>query len=56
MYVYAIVLAISLMVGAYFGSRTAIRRGVGFIRMVMLSVTALLIVKLVINYVSSWMQ
>lgn len=55
-YVYVIVLAISLMVGAYFGSRTAIRRGVGFIRMVMLSVTALLIVKLVINYVSSWMQ
>lgn len=53
LYVYAIALAISLMTGAYFGSRAAIRRGAGFIRIVMLTVTVLLIIKVVINYVNA---
>lgn len=51
-YVYAVVLAVSLMIGAYFGSRMAIRRGTGFIRVIMLAVTVVLIAKLLINYVS----
>lgn len=49
-YVYAVVLALSLMAGAYFGSRMAIRRGAGFIRMVMLAVTAALIGKVLLEY------
>jgi uncharacterized membrane protein YfcA len=50
LYVYGAAMAVSIFCGAYFGSRLAIRRGSGFVRVVMLSVTALLIGKLLVNY------
>lgn len=50
LYEYAIVLAAGLMIGAYFGSRRAIRRGAPFIRIVMMAVTIALIGKLILEY------
>ena len=50
LYEYAVVLAAGLMIGAYFGSRTAIRRGAPFIRFVMMAVTIALIGKLLLEY------
>ena len=50
LYEYAVVLAAGLMIGAYFGSRTAIRRGAPFIRFVMMAVTIALLGKLLLEY------
>lgn len=50
LYEYAVVLAAGLMIGAYFGSRTAIRCGAPFIRFVMMVVTIALIGKLLLEY------
>lgn len=54
LYTYAVVLAAGLMAGAYFGSRTAIRRGASFIRVVMMTVTILLTGKLMIEYAAAF--
>ena len=50
LYVYGIVMALCIFTGAFFGSRLAIRRGTGFVRVVMLVVTAALIGKLGLSY------
>lgn len=55
LYEYAVVLAAGLMIGAYFGSRTAIRRGAPFIRFVMMAVTIALIGKLLLEYGQSYL-
>lgn len=39
LYVYGIAMALCIFAGAFFGSRLAIRRGTGFVRLVMLAVT-----------------
>ena len=49
-YVYGVAMASSLFLGAYFGSRLAIRRGTGFVRAIMMTVTIVLIVKLIFDY------
>lgn len=43
-------MALCIFTGAFFGSRLAIRRGTGFVRVVMLVVTAALIGKLGLSY------
>lgn len=43
-------LLLFIMAGAFFGSRLAIRRGTGFVRLVMLAVTVVLIGKLGLSY------
>ena len=50
LYVYGVVMALCIFTGAFFGSRLAIRRGTGFVRVVMLVVTAALIGKLGLSY------
>lgn len=50
-YVYGITMAVCIFCGAYFGSRLAIRKGSAFIRVIMLTVTTLLIGKLALSYV-----
>ena len=49
-YVYGIAMALCIFAGAFFGSRLAIRRGTGFVRLVMLAVTVVLIGKLGLSY------
>ena len=51
LYVYGVIMALCIFTGAFFGSRLAIRRGTGFVRVVMLIVTAALIGKLGLSYV-----
>lgn len=51
LYVYGAAMAICIFVGAYFGSRLAIAKGSGFVRYIMLTVTGLLILKLLLDYV-----
>ena len=43
-------MALCIFAGAFFGSRLAIRRGTGFVRLVMLTVTIVLIGKLGLSY------
>ena len=50
LYVYGIAMALCIFAGAFFGSRLAIRRGTGFVRLVMLAVTVVLIGKLGLSY------
>lgn len=50
LYVYGVAMAVCIFAGAYFGSRLAIRRGTGFVRLVMLAVTVALIGKLGLSY------
>lgn len=50
LYVYGIIMAVSIFIGAFFGSRMAIQRGTGFVRVMMLIVTGLLIGKLALTY------
>lgn len=50
LYVYGAAMAVSIFCGAYFGSRLAIRRGSGFVRIMLIVVTFTLIGKLVLNY------
>lgn len=50
LYVYGIAMAVCILIGAFFGSRMAIRRGSGFVRLIMLTVTAVLIGKLILDY------
>ena len=50
LYVYGIAMALCIFIGAFFGSRMAIRRGTGFVRLVMLAVTVILIGKLGLSY------
>ena len=50
LYVYGIAMAVCIFTGAFFGSRLAIRRGTGFVRLVMLAVTIVLIGKLGLSY------
>jgi uncharacterized membrane protein YfcA len=50
LYVYGIAMALCIFTGAFFGSRLAIRRGTGFVRLVMLAVTIVLIGKLGLSY------
>ncbi|MCH4166730.1 MAG: TSUP family transporter [Megasphaera sp.] len=49
-YIYGAVMAVCIFCGAYFGSRLAIRKGSSFIRVIMLTVTTLLIGKLALSY------
>ena len=50
LYVYGVAMALCIFAGAFFGSRLAIRRGTGFVRLVMLTVTIVLIGKLGLSY------
>lgn len=49
-YVYGILMAVCIFWGAFFGARLAIRKGIRFVRYVMLAVTCALIIKLIIQY------
>lgn len=50
LYAYGLTMALGIFIGAFFGSRMAIRRGSGFVRVVMMTVTTLLIGKLILQY------
>ena len=49
-YAYGLTMALGIFIGAFFGSRMAIRRGSGFVRLIMMTVTTLLIGKLILQY------
>ena len=51
LYVYGLVMALGIFLGAFFGSRMAIRHGSGFVRFVMMAVTTVLIGKLLLEYI-----
>lgn len=51
LYIYGVTMAVCIFAGAYFGSRMAIHRGVGFVRVIMLTVTVILIGKLSLTYI-----
>lgn len=44
-YVYGVIMAVAMMAGAYVGSRMALTRGTGFVRILFISVTVVLILK-----------
>lgn len=50
LYAYGLTMALGIFIGAFFGSRMAIRRGSGFVRLIMMTVTTLLIGKLILQY------
>ncbi len=54
LYVTGAVMAVCIFIGAYFGSRLAIRCGTGFVRFIMLTVTTVLIGKLILDYAGIW--
>lgn len=47
---YAIVLGLSMIAGAYVGSRLALNKGTGFIRLLFIVITATLVVKTIYDY------
>lgn len=51
LYVYGLVMALGIFLGAFFGFRMAIRHGSGFVRFVMMAVTTVLIGKLLLEYI-----
>ena len=51
LYLYGAILAVSIFIGAFFGSRLAIRRGSSFVRIVLIVVTFTLIGKLLLTYI-----
>lgn len=51
LFAYGLTMALGIFIGAYFGSRMAIHRGSGFVRLIMMTVTTLLIGKLVLQYI-----
>ena len=50
LYAYGMTMALGIFIGGFCGSRMAIRRGSGFVRVVMMTVTTLLIGKLILQY------
>lgn len=50
-YLYGLLMAVCIFGGAFFGSRLAIAKGSGFVRYMMLTVTGLLICKLLADYI-----
>lgn len=47
---YGIIMGLSMILGAYFGSKFAVQKGVGYVRTLFLLVTILLIGKNVLEY------
>lgn len=54
LYAYGIAMAVCVFCGAFFGSRLAIAKGSGFVRYILLSVTGILIIKLLLDYIRIW--
>jgi len=52
-WIYGIIMGISMMIGAYFGAQTAIKKGASYVRPLFLTVTTLLILKQVYSLFSN---
>lgn len=49
------IMAISMIVGSYVGARFAIAKGVGYIKLLFVTVTSMLILKNIFDYVRDWL-
>ena len=54
-YMIGFIMAISIIVGSYVGARFAIAKGVGYIKLLFVTVTSMLILKNIFDYVRDWL-
>ena len=54
-YMIGFIMAISMIVGSYVGARFAIAKGVGYIKLLFVTVTSMLILKNIFDYVRDWL-
>ncbi|MFZ8101706.1 hypothetical protein ACO1GT_08790, partial [Staphylococcus arlettae] len=52
-YFYGFIMAASMIVGSYIGAMFAIKKGVGYVKVLFVSVTAILIVKSAYDYLQN---